>query len=579
VDRTVPRTFSDEIELYIRTFYSLLRSTGEVQLEALVEAHANTNSSLHAKARDLEVDMDALAYTSLRLPECIFQVRLVVLGQSQDMFEWHNYPAVEAWQRATTVGRRRHMFFDGVDTLAVYIASRSDIDDLIPILTAFQIEWNKLHHLLQGSQVRERLIGLVDTWPDDDDLLAIGSEMEASFEEISRLRQIWGDSLAERLLTIIDGRKRFALRLLDSSLAAYRKAIRGWWMHIEEQLPDIDFLERPIYFVSSNTHSLANLLSGFALRCEDEILGYLEETQELGLLNEFRQVDRFSRVGGRENLFYYSLKKLLDDQDADSVLAEMLDDERSVGISRVPSSHSFDVEAQIIRLDQLRREWLDPRLVLPELEVLRRSNAIIVNIDYPLGMAAYQILTEIARNIHYFKGIYVLGKAATLNGRIGDVMIPNVVHDEHSLNTYLFPNCFSAADIAPYLAFGTVMDNQKAITVRGTFLQNPRYMEVIYREGYTDLEMEAGPYLSAVTESIRPARHPYNEIVNLYTAPFDIGFLHYASDKPMSKGQNLGTQSLSYFGIDSTYAGSVAILRRIFEQEIRHLAQAESGSA
>ena len=35
------------------------------------------------------------------------------------------------------------------------------------------------------------------------------------------------------------------------------------------------------------------------------------------------------------------------------------------------------------------------------------------------------------------RGIYVMGKAATLNGRVGDVMISSVVHDEHSLNTYL----------------------------------------------------------------------------------------------------------------------------------------------
>ena len=161
MDRTVPRIGSAEIELYIRTYYSLLRSTGEVQLEALVEAHANTNSSLHANARDLQLDMDALVYTALRLPDSIFQVRLVVLGQSQDVFIWRKYPAVENWQTATAVGRRRHMFYDGQETLAVYIASRSDIDDLIPILTAFQIEWNKLHRLLQGSQARDNLAGLV----------------------------------------------------------------------------------------------------------------------------------------------------------------------------------------------------------------------------------------------------------------------------------------------------------------------------------------------------------------------------------------------------------------------------------
>jgi hypothetical protein len=92
-------------------------------------------------------------------------------------------------------------------------------------------------------------------------------------------------------------------------------------------------------------------------------------------------------------------------------------------------------------------------------------------------------------------------------------------------------------------------------------------MEVIYREGYTDIEMEAGPYLSAVYELFRPTRHPINEIVNLYPVKFDLGILHYASDTPLTKGENLGAGALSYFGVDSTYACSLAILRRIMQLE------------
>ena len=569
MDRTVPRTGSDEIELYIRTYYSLLRSTGEVQLEALVEAHTNTNASLHANARGLEPDIDALTYAALRLPDVIFQVRLVVLGQSQDVFTWRHYPAVESWRQVTAPGRRRRMFFDGQETLAAYIASRSDIDDLIPILVAFQIEWNKFHHLLQGSQLQSWLKTLAGKMPTDEELAVLGKGLGMPFKNTVRLRQLWGHALAERLLHMAAGRKRFALRLLDSSLAAYRKAIRGWWANIEEHIPQIECLERPVYFISSNIHSLTNLLSGWALRREQELLAYLSRSGQSDLLREYQQMQAGALRGSRENLLYYVQKKYLASGMTETAAADKLAVEQAVGIHRVPSRHSFDVEAQIIQLGQLNPNGLDPRLGLPGLELLRDSHALIINIDYPLGMAAYQILTEIARNVHHFKGVYVLGKAATLNGRIGDIMIPNVVHDEHSQNSYLFPNCFSAADVAPYLAYGTVMDNQKAITVRGTFLQNPRYMEVFYKEGYTDIEMEAGPFLSAITESIRPRRHPYNEIVNLYRAPFDIGFLHYASDKPMSKGQNLGTQSLSYYGMDSTYAASVAILRWILGREAK----------
>ena len=44
--------------------------------------------------------------------------------------------------------------YDGAGTLAAFIASASDIDDLLPILTAYQIEWNKMHELLRNSAGR-----------------------------------------------------------------------------------------------------------------------------------------------------------------------------------------------------------------------------------------------------------------------------------------------------------------------------------------------------------------------------------------------------------------------------------------
>ena len=146
-------------------------------------------------------------------------------------------------------------------------------------------------------------------------------------------------------------------------------------------------------------------------------------------------------------------------------------------------------------------------------------------------------------------------------------MIPNVVHDEHSSNTYLFRNHFTADHIAPYLTHGSVLDNQKAITVPGTYLQNHEYMSVFYREGYTDLEMEAGPYLSCVYELVRPRRYPQNELVTLHAADFPIGILHYASDTPFSKGENLGSRNLSYDGIESTYATTIAIVQAIIDEE------------
>ncbi len=193
---------------------------------------------------------------------------------------------------------------------------------------------------------------------------------------------------------------------------------------------------------------------------------------------------------------------------------------------------------------------MDTRLLCAgkeEMARLAESDALIVNIDYPLGMAAYHVLAKISQYIPQMHGIYVIGKAATLNARVGDVMIANVVYDEQSQNSYLFGNCFTASDLMPYLTVSSVLDNQKIVSVRGTFLQNADYMDVFYREGYSIVEMESGPYLSAMYEMVRAQRHPVNEIVNLYIAPFDIGILHYASDTPRRvHARTLGSGRLSY---------------------------------
>ena len=63
-------------------------------------------------------------------------------------------------------------------------------------------------------------------------------------------------------------------------------------------------------------------------------------------------------------------------------------------------------------------------------------------------------------------------------------------------------------------------------------------------------------------------------MVNLVGAPVDLGFVHYASDTPYSKGQTLGERNLSYFGMDSTYAAALAIARRILNSEVARLSAA-----
>jgi hypothetical protein len=200
-------------------------------------------------------------------------------------------------------------------------------------------------------------------------------------------------------------------------------------------------------------------------------------------------------------------------------------------------------------------------------EALRATQAVVVNVDYPLGLAAYNILREVAETAAELRGVYILGKAATLNADVGDVMISGVIHDEHSGSTFWLDNAFRVSDIAPYLRFGSGLDNQRAVTVKGTFLQNRGHLDFYHREAFSVVEMEAGPFCCAMYEMSEAARYPIGEPVNFSRLPVDFGVIHYASDTPFTQARTLGARGLSYFGMDSTYASSVAILRRILRLE------------
>jgi hypothetical protein len=113
------------------------------------------------------------------------------------------------------------------------------------------------------------------------------------------------------------------------------------------------------------------------------------------------------------------------------------------------------------------------------------------------------------------------------------------------------------------------LDNQKAVTVKGTYLQNQGYLDFYYRENFTVVEMEAGPYLDAIYEDSRLERFPEDEAINLRGAvghDIDLGIIHYASDTPYTRAQTLGARGMSFYGMDSTYASTIAILRRVFTQ-------------
>jgi len=110
-----------------------------------------------------------------------------------------------------------------------------------------------------------------------------------------------------------------------------------------------------------------------------------------------------------------------------------------------------------------------------------------------------------------------MGKTASLNGVRGDVMIPNVVQDEHSLNTYLFQNASRPPTFRLTWCRNGARQPESGQRA-GNLFTNSRVMDVVYREAIRISKWRAGPYLSAVYEMYRAAAPPPNimKIVNLY---------------------------------------------------------------
>jgi hypothetical protein len=539
------------VELYVRTYTTMLQSSGEIRIDALQQAHMGMQSSLHPLAPEARVDMGALIYAVRRLPAAIAQSRRVILGQSSGSIRAELGVDILTWQKVEAPARRRRWYHDGKETIAALIASASDVDDLVPTLVAYELEWNKMHALLQ--QV-----------PSGGEQQAVG----ASDEDWARLQQAWAFGFHETLEVVRRRLCEMTLRTIGSTDVGYARSAHRWWTPIGGAMTEMGIGSAPVYFVSSNLHSLVNVLSGVARRMEGEITEFVRE-HEPELFSELSHIEAGEISASRDNWLYFAARVLFDSHPRKTEFSKLRAKfEKEGGIRHIKARAGVaESSAQVFKLSELDPSCFDPRVGKIDPLALKASDAAIVNIDYPLGFASYYLLREVAEQVGHLRGVYVMGKAATLNAAVGDVMICNSVYDEHSGNTYWLENCFTAADVQPHLVYGSALDNQRAVTVRGTFLQNRDYLEFYYQGRYTVVEMEAGPFLDACFEASMPGRHPVGENVNMTRLGFDLGIVHYASDTPYTQARTLGARGLSYRGMDSTYAASVAVARRILGRE------------
>ena len=430
-----------ELDLYTRTYYSLLRSSGEVEVRAFEEAHSYCHSALHEGALSSRPDLSAFAYAAGRLPASMIETARILLAQSHELFESAGF-AVRDWDAVKSRGRRRPLRYDGDGTLAVFIASASDIDDLIPIVTAYQIEWNKMHGLLAQLSTAGRLPAKLPNHAGIAKLLDIDEDGIQTLISAFGTEEMFDRGIRE----IISRPLRLRVRMLSASYSQYNRAAQRWWSGVEPTYMEATEHRRPpVYFVSSNTHAVANLIGGYARCHQHEIAAWVRKKNPEGLAQAVKEAEKSGDERKILPFLYYLLRSYIHAEP--TRMREVRTFELGGGLSHLSEPGHIDVDAQIISLSDLDPERLDPRLHIPGLDLLKQSRALIINIDYPLGMAAYHLLSRVGQGVGDIRGIHVMGKAATLNGRVGDVSISGAVFDEHSRNTFLFRIAFTPDDV------------------------------------------------------------------------------------------------------------------------------------
>lgn len=544
----------ESIDLNVRSYRSALKSSLEITVNSLTNSHLKMDSILHPYGNKPDVvDISALVYTLLRLPQNLDKTKLVVMGQSPEVFSDAGYPNITSWVKCHPTARRAVRYFNSsTSTLASVISSISDVDDIVNSLVAYQSEWNKLHHLLKlhyphlfqlkKALKNQSIIKTLNLPPEDWQklCLALGKNYSLRFTRIYRLHH------------------NLRLRLLAGSWIDYTKTTQLWWRNIEPHLA-----RHPIYFVSSNTHSLLNIITGQAVASKNDLLK-LAKNHHPDLENIWQNIQTSESFLHQNDFLYYLSKYMVDNQKYQQDWQKL---QNKLDILSIPPTHYLNSTLQIFPVSSLpKSKFLDSRLKISSALALQRSSALIINIDYPLGFAAYHVLSEVLENINDIRGVYILGKAAVLNSEIGDIQIPRLNFDEHTQNSYIFKNCFNSFFPFPNNQ-GSILTNQKSVSVLGTFLENQALIDKYSENNLTVIEMESGPYLNAVTEACYDQQTPRGTIVDLNSAPFDLGVINYTSDTPYSQAKNLGAGSLNLSGLEPVYLGSLAILQRIINLE------------
>lgn len=528
--------------LFNRGFYKPMGISGDTLREALLALRPE----IYGNIAEEKVELKGLLYVIERLPIGIEECRFINLTSDEGHSKSH-------FQAIVPPKRRRNCYRIDEEQMNVEITrGRSDIYDILTHLTFIFIESHKIRNrvlLDDAGEVSRDWFKLEQAVSQKKKLTLVEKEKAIShaanilgrtFEEVLDIYDDFGSAAApDRFLHVIFWLGKLAIEeIVDDNKRTITFSpilrerlghhIHGeiWATNIKKVLEENQLLDRPIHVISANMHSVMNSI--FAT----EVLK--------------------AKFKDKSDLFIYEeLSKSGADEVRNQVLAVAL----KCGMLSLPDTSGTNIDVQIF--DTAKIDWA--KTSFPKANTGDKKPVLIV-MDYAFGEQAYETIDELLKP--YKKDILlnvisvsIMGKAGILEGRKGDIMIPNAHINEGTADNYYFENeltaeMFEGNDIAVFAG--------PMVTVLGTSLQNRDLLKFFHEStwGIIGLEMEGSYYQKAIQSASKIRKSvPHN---------IKVRYAYYASDNPLETGSTLASGGLGTTGVKPTYLITIKILEQIF---------------
>ena len=534
--------------LIIRGSYKPLGVSGEAMIESLKLLSPEIYGSLNDPEK---VELDGLLYIFQRLPMGIEGCRFIKLI-SREGFENSDFDPIIPPKR-----RRNSYRIDPEQMFIEMSRGKSDIYDILTHLTFMYIEAEKIRNNSldnKGNFRRE--------W---EQLKAIVEKEEKGEEFNVEVAYTYLSTLLGRTYSeTVDACQKFSNTSSVNSIfkityflgkishdeqlyekdreISFSSALREkigqhahgelWAQEIKSFIVQHKLLHRPIKIISANLHSImTSIYAPIALKKEfpgtniETIAKELSKSESAPLRDKVR---KFALANG--------MKEIID-------------------------LNGMNIDAQIFDLANFGLENLPEELNIST-NIEQDQIPVFIVIDYAFGEQAYEVMDELLKPYEIedkkvpinVTGIAIMGKAGTLKGQKGDIMIPNAHVFEGSADNYPVYNLFSKED---FQGNGlAVFDDGPMVTVLGTSLQNKDILRYFAKSswGAIGLEMEGAHYQKAI-QGASFIRKSVKKDIQLYYA-------YYASDNPLISGQTLASGGLGIGGVKPTYLISKRIIQK-----------------